>query len=82
MSKFDLFNEKSGVEMMGMFCGGMILVIVCMFLFAWPLMWAFNVLSPLFGGPQITYWATLAGLFIINVIIGVIRAIFNPTKFE
>lgn len=79
--KYNMFNEKSGAEVMGMFCG-LVVCIVLVFLVAWPLIWAFNAISPLFGGPQITYWTTIAGMFIINVIIGIINAIFHPAKLE
>ena len=71
MTNFSLEKKKSGLEIFGGCMLAILVLVVCIFLYAAIGMWLWNIiLVPLFGAPIIGYWQMYGIMILARLIFG------------
>ena len=71
MTNFSLEKKKSGLEIFGGCMLAILVLVVCIFLYAAIGMWLWNIiLVPLFGVPVIGYWQMYGIMILARLIFG------------
>ena len=71
MTNFSFEKKKSGLEIFGGCMLAILVLVVCIFLYAAIGMWLWNIiLVPLFGAPIIGYWQMYGIMILARLIFG------------
>lgn len=71
MTNFSLEKKKSGLEIFGGCMLAILVLVICIFLYAAVGMWLWNIiLVPLFGAPVIGYWQMYGIMILARLIFG------------
>ena len=71
MTNFSLEKKKSGLEIFGGCMLAILVLVICIFLYAAVGMWLWNIiLVPLFGAPIIGYWQMYGIMILARLIFG------------
>lgn len=71
MTNFSLEKKKSGLEIFGGCMLAILVLVICIFLYAAIGMWLWNIiLVPLFGVPIIGYWQMYGIMILARLIFG------------
>ena len=71
MTNFSLEKKKSGLEIFGGCMLAILILVICIFLYAAVGMWLWNIiLVPLFGAPVIGYWQMYGIMILARLIFG------------
>lgn len=71
MTNFSFEKKKSGLEIFGGCMLAILVLVICVFLYAAIGMWLWNIiLVPLFGAPVIGYWQMYGIMILARLIFG------------
>ena len=71
MTNFSFEKKKSGLEIFGGCMLAILVLVICVFLYAAVGMWLWNIiLVPLFGAPVIGYWQMYGIMILARLIFG------------